>query len=461
MLVRLTPDEAAGEVRPTDSLGIPFGPGQPGAFLEALGRRTDWTHLRVLGAALQVKTELFSRPGVRYLSMFYDPSERRLRDSGAAVSFIPLDFRRNVPAYAVAKPRVMCTAAASPDSNQLCSLSLHAGATVEELHRAGADPDRLLVVEVSDRFPRTRGLPPEHGHALHLDEIDVLIETDREPPARDESVPTDRDRAIAEHVRAFIPDGATLQTGVGSIPSVVAALLAEGDGGDYGIHSELFTPGLMRLHQAGKVTNRKGQYDGVSVATFAAGTRELYEWLDGNDQVAFLPVDAVNSPGVIRRNRRCVTINGAISVDVYGQVVADTIHGNQYSGIGGHEDFVAGPGLSLEARSLLCLPSTVTLGGELRSRIVPWFEAGTVITTPRHQVDVIVTEYGSAELQGLTVRQRGEALAAIAHPDFRDELRAAARRASGGRSVLPKRADPDVGRRPDTASSRRNERADV
>jgi acyl-CoA hydrolase len=113
-------------------------------------------------------------------------------------------------------------------------------------------------------------------------------------------------------------------------------------------------------------------------------------------------------------------------------------NGNQYSGIGGHEDFVAGPGLSLEARSLLCLPSTITLGDELQSRIVPWFDAGTVITTPRHQVDVIVTEYGAAELQGLTVRQRGEALAAIAHPAFREGLRAAAQRASGGRSPMVK-----------------------
>jgi acyl-CoA hydrolase len=174
----------------------------------------------------------------------------------------------------------------------------------------------------------------------------------------------------------------------------------------------------------------------VSVATFAAGNKELYDWLDGNDEVAFLPVDVVNSPGVIRRNRLPVTINGAIAVDIHGQVVADTIDGAQYSGIGGHQDFVSGPGLLIAARSLLCLPSTVTLGDELHSRIVPWFDAGTVITTPRHQVDVIVTEYGTAELQGLTVRQRGEALAAIAHPAFREELRAAARRASGGRSPV-------------------------
>jgi acyl-CoA hydrolase len=200
----------------------------------------------------------------------------------------------------------------------------------------------------------------------------------------------------------------------------------------------MFTTGLMKLHQAGKVTNRKGQYDGVSVCTFAAGTKDLYEWLQDNREVAFLPVDLVNSPENIARNRAMVTINAALAVDIQGQVIADTINATQYSGIGGHEDFVSGPALELEDRSLLCLSSTFKRGDELHSKIVPWFDAGAVITTPRHQVDVIVTEYGAAELQGKTVHQRGEALAAIAHPAFREGLREAADRASGGRSpVLP------------------------
>ena len=145
----------------------------------------------------------------------------------------------------------------------------------------------------------------------------------------------------------------------------------------------------------------------------------------------------INSPDVISRNRLMTTINGAMSIDIHGQVIADTIAGRQFSGIGGHEDFVAGPALDLEDRSLLCLPSTVTIGEQVRSRIVPWFDAGAVITTPRHQVDVIVTEYGAAELQGKTIRGRGEALAAIAHPDFRDDLLAAAERASGGNAPFP------------------------
>ena len=429
--------EAAARLRPRDTLGIPLGPGQPPAFMAALGDRDDWEELRIGGALLLAWSEAYTHAGVHILSGFWGPVERALRDQGANISFAPADFRRFAPLLEQQRPRVMATVATPPDADGWCSLSLHAGGTYGELYRAAADPDRLLVVEVSERFPRTRGLPPEHRHAIRVDDVDVLIESAAEPFALPEAEPGDTDEAIAAHARRFIPDGATLQTGIGTIPSAIVARLAEGDGGDYGVHSEMFTDGLMALHDAGKVTNRKGQFDGVSVATFAAGSTELYEWLDANDEVAFLPVEVVNSPDLIGRNRTMVTINGALAVDIHGQVVADTIDGAQYSGIGGHEDFISGPALSLQDRSLLCLPSTVEIDGEVRSRIVPCFDAGAVVTTPRHQVDVIVTEHGAAELQGLTVRQRGRALAEIAHPDFRDELREAAERASGGRSAVP------------------------
>jgi acyl-CoA hydrolase len=430
-------DEAAARLAPTDTLGIPLGPGQPPAFLQALGRRTDWEDLRLYGALLAVGSDLFNHPNVHYLSGFFGPLERMLRDAGANIGFVPADFRRLAPLLEEQAPRVMTTVAAPPDSGGYCSLSLHSGGTLGELHRAGADPDRLLIVEVSEKFPSTHGLPPDHLHALHVDEIDVLVESDSAPLALPDPPPSEADRAIAEHAANFIPDGATLQTGIGSIPSTLVQFLAEGDGGGYGVHSEMFTTGLMRLHEAGKVSNQKGQFDGVSVTTFAFGTEELYAWLNGNQDVAFLPVDVVNNPDVIARNRAIVTINGALAIDIHGQVVADVLNGRQFSGIGGHEDFVSGPGLSLEDRSLLCLPATATVDGEVRSRIVPWFDAGAVITTPRHQIDVVVTEYGIAELQGKTVHQRGEALAAIAHPDFRDELLEAAERASRGASPLP------------------------
>ena len=437
MAERLTPEQAAARIGTSDTLGMPLATGQPGALLAALGERDDWEELHVYGALLAVGTALFNHPKVHYLSGFYGPIERMLRDSGANISFAPADFRRFKPLLRSIAPRVMLTAVSPPDADGYCSLSLHAGHSVDELHMAGADPERLLVAEASAKYPRTFGRAPDHMHRLHVDEIDWLIESEAAPLPLPDGEPTAIDKRIAEHAAAFVPEGATLQTGIGAVPSMIAAILATGEGGDYGVHSEMFTTGLMRLHEAGKVTNRKGTFDGVSVVTFALGSAELYEWLDGNEEVAFLPVEIVNSPERIAANRKLISISAAMAVDIHGQVVADTIGGRQYSGIGGHEDFVAGAGLELEDRSLLCLPATVETGGELRSRIVPWFDRGAVITTPRHQVDVIVTEYGAAELAGKTVHQRGLELARIAHPDFREELEEAAARASRGNAPFP------------------------
>lgn len=422
----LSAEEAAGLIEPADKLGIGLGPSQPPAFLAALGTRDDFTDLQINGALLTAYSEVFKKPGVVFKSGFLGPLERWLRDEGAKIEFIPADFRRFAPLLADERPRVMAVATAPPDADGWCSLSLHAGGTVAELHAAAADPQRLLIVEVSPKFPRTYGLSHEQNHAIHLDEIDVLIETDSEPIAVPPAETSDTDRAIAQHAVGFIPDGATLQTGIGSLPLAIAQHLAEGEGGDYGIHTEMFNDGLMQLHEAGKIANGKGLYDGVSVCTFAIGSRELYDWMHENRKLAFLPVELINDPHEIAKNRDVVTINGALSIDIHGQVVADTLGGRQFSGVGGAEDFVSGPAYARGGRSLVCLHSTAASGDHAINRIVPAHAPGAVITTPRHQIDVVVTEYGAAELEGLTVRERGLALAEIAHPDFRDEIRAAA-----------------------------------
>ncbi len=421
MAERLSPESAAALVRTVDVVGIPLGPGHPGGFLHALGARTDWEDLVITGALLTDFYEVFGRPNVRFLSGFFGPLERLMRDQGGAIEFVPADFRRFAPTLEGVSPRVMATAASPPDGEGYCSLSLHAGATVGQIESTADDPDRVLVVEASPRYPRTMGLG-EHGHRIHVDRIDVLVETEREPFVIGDPDPSDDERAIAELVASYVTEGCTLQTGIGGIPSTVAALLADGPVGALGIHSEMFTTGLMKLHQAAKVTNQKGLWDGVSITTFAAGTRELYDWLDGNDLVRFLPVHLVNSPELISRNRKMVSINGALAVDLAGQAVADTLGGAQFSGIGGHEDFVASSGLELEDRSLICLRSSTVVDGKRLSRIASQFPAGTIMTTPRHQLDVVVTEFGVAELRGRTVRERAQALAAIAHPDFRDQL---------------------------------------
>ena len=413
---------AAEQIRSVDEMALGLGPGIPGGLLEALGERDDFTDLHVFCALLTGWYPLFTKPGVKLLSGFYGPIERVLLGQGKDVEFVPSDFR-GFARVAEERPfRVMATAVAPPDENGFCSLSLHAGATVHALQRACESPDQLVIAEINRQLPRTMGLPPEHPHALHVDAIDVVYEVDRPIFALQEGDPSPVEIAIAEHASAFIHDGCTLQTGIGGIPNAVMKQLAAGDGGDYGVHSEMFTTGLMKLHQAGKVTNQKGIYDGFSPATFAAGTQELYEWLDGNDLVRFLPVDLVNDPSIIARNRDFVSINGALSVDLQGQLVADSIAGDQFSGIGGHEDFVAGAAAHTSDRSLICLPSTAGKGDARISRITAKHPAGTLVTTPRHLTDVVITEYGAAELHAKTVRERAEALAAIAHPAVRDAL---------------------------------------
>jgi len=422
---RLTPAEAAALVRPRDRLAVPLGPGQPAAFLHALGERDDFEDLHVFGALLTGLYKVFTRRGVHLRSGFFGPVERGLRQSGFDVQFVPADFRRFSHIVRDFRPRILSVMAAPPDEKGMISFGLHAGAGVDELFAVSRDPDRLLVVEINPRVPRTLGMPPEHPHAIHVDQVDVLVESDAPLFELPDHAPDEVERAIAAIVSRYVPDGATLQTGIGGIPSAVAEILATGPGGDYGLHTEMFTTGCLRLHQAGKVTNRKGQYDGVSIVTFAAGPRELYEWLDGNESVRFLPIEYVNDPAIIARNRRFVSINGALAVDSRGQIAADTIDGRQFSGIGGHEDFLQGAAYSEGGRSLVCLPSTARVGDRVVSRIQAQFAAGAVVTGPRHQVDIVVTEHGAAELAGRSVAERAEALVAIADPQFRDALRAA------------------------------------
>jgi acyl-CoA hydrolase len=415
--------EAAALLRPTDTFAVPLGPGQPGALLHALSARDDFESLTVFGALLLELHPLFAKPGVRLLTGFFGPAERALRAAGHDVQFVPGDFRRFAGMIEDLAPRVMATAVAPAGPDGRYSLSLHAGATVEALRRCGADPQRVLVAELNRGLPRTVGLPPQHSHSLAPDEIDFLVESDRPARTLPDPEPSERERAIASHVAPYVPERATLQTGIGGVPSAVASLLASGGGSEYGIHSEMFTDGLMRLHRAGKVNNRhKGVYDGFSVCTFALGTEELHAWLHENEDVRFLPVDLVNDPSTIARNRRMISINGALTVDLSGQVVADTIEGRQHSGIGGHEDFVGGASLERDDRSLVCLPSTAKVGDRVVSRIQATLPRGSIVTTPRHQLDVVVTEYGAAELRGRTDAERARALVAVAHPDVREQL---------------------------------------
>ena len=279
----MTPEDAAALLHPVDTIGMGLGPCHPQAFLEALGTRNDWENLRINGAFLGAFTDLFNHPNVHFLSLFWGPLERLLQASGANIGFAPADYRRFAPIIERARPRVMTTIATPPDAEGNCSLSLHGGHTIRELQRAAADPDRLLIVELDDAYPRHLR-PPAAVPARdprRRDRRGRALVGPAGPPARGASPGGGggdrRAHQRADPGRRDDPDRLRRRS-----PRRSSSVLAEGDGGDYGIHSEMFTTGLMDLHQAGKVTNQKGQFDGVSVTTFAGGSPELYEWLDGN-----------------------------------------------------------------------------------------------------------------------------------------------------------------------------------
>ncbi|HUV57798.1 MAG TPA: acetyl-CoA hydrolase/transferase C-terminal domain-containing protein [Acidimicrobiales bacterium] len=423
----LSAEDAAELIQPTDSIGFGIITGTPVAMLRALSQRSDWTDLRISGGLVLGAFDVFRHPNVHYRASFYGGAERQFAAEGADTQHIPSFFRHYGLLIQHMNPRVMLAPASMPDANGRVSLSLYNGAHHEELVRAARDPKRLLIVECSPHYPRTHALA---GHENHLDlaEIDVIVYTDEYPTVFANDPGTPEDFQMAAHAAAFIRDGSTLQTGIGAVPSLVAQALARGDGGDYGVHSEMFTDGLYQLIAAGKVTNQKKSINpGVAVITFAAGTRDMYDFIDDNPTIGVAPVFYTNNPHVIAQNHRMVSINSALEVDLHGQIVADTLGPRQYSGVGGHQDFVEGTSLSLEHTSLICLQSTAVVGGELKSRIIGDMTPYSVVTSPRQLAGVIVTEFGAADLRGLTVRERAEVLVEVAHPQFRDELASTAR----------------------------------
>lgn len=418
--------EAVGLVHPDDTLAVPIITGQPAAFLAGLAERTDYRKLSIFTGLLTEPYAVFQQPGVRLISGFFGPIERLLKSMGVAVHYLPADFIGWERYARLAHPRVLASAVAPMDRHGFLSFGLHAGASFNAFLEAARDPHRLAIAEVYRDMPHILGLGRYGGHRIHISEVDCVVESDRSLFELPETPVTDEDTAIARHVERLIENGSTLQIGIGAVPNIVAQLLAAGAKGDFGIHTEMISDAVMHLHRAGKITNHKGIHDGFSVGTFAAGSKELYQWLDHNPEVRMLPVAQVNDPAIVRRNRMMVSINGALAVDLSGQVMADTIGPRQYSGVGGHELFVIGAHDSAGGKSTICLHSTARVGDKPMPTIVPYLPLGTPVTTPRHHVQYVITEYGVADLGMLTDVERAHALIEIAHPDSREELRVAA-----------------------------------
>ena len=415
--------EAVDLIKVDDTLAAPIATGQPATFLNGLAERSDYRGLTLFTGLIIEPYAVLQQPGVRLISGFYGPIDRMLKSMGANVEYLPADFLGWERYARLAAPRVVVSALAPMDAHGYLNFGLHAGASFNAFLDAARDPNRLAIGEVNSSMPHVLGLGRYGGNRIHVSEIDCIIESDRPVFELPEQPVTEEDKAIAQHVEQLIENGATLQFGIGGVPNIVAQLLAAGQKGDFGIHTEMMVDGIMHLHQAGKISNHKGVYDGFSVATFGAGSRALYQWMDRNPEVRMLPVAQVNDPAIIRLNRRMVSINGALSVDLSGQVMADTVGARQYSGVGGHELFVIGAHDSEGGKSIICLHSTARADGKTISTIVKSLPCGTPVSTPRHHVQYVVTEHGVANIGMLTDVQRAAALAEIAHPDFRDELR--------------------------------------
>ena len=304
-----------------------------------------------------------------------------------------------------------------PDRHGFCSLG-----TSVDASRAAVQMARSVVAELNPRMPRT------HGDTLvHVDRIGFAVEVDYPLPEHPAAPPSDIERAIGRHVAGLVQDGATLQMGIGSIPDAVLAAL---DGHrDLGIHSEMFSDGVIDLVERGVVTGTaKRTHPGKIVASFLLGTRRLYDFVDDNPQVALVDVAYVNDTAVIRRNPKVTAINSALEIDLTGQVAADSLGTRQYSGVGGQMDFIRGASLSPGGKPVIALPSVTSKGAP---RIVPLLQPGAGVVTTRAHVHWVVTEHGVAHLYGKNLRQRARALITVADPRHREGLERAAQERFG------------------------------
>ncbi|RJR30064.1 MAG: GNAT family N-acetyltransferase [Candidatus Latescibacterota bacterium] len=298
---------------------------------------------------------------------------------------------------------------APPDNYGFCSL----GVSVD-IVKAAAENAKLVVAEVNRRMPRTLG-----DCFIHLKDIDHIVESDVPLPAWLPPEPDEVADRIGQNVAHLVRDGATIQAGIGMIPNAILSHLR--DKRDLGVHTEMFSDGIIDLVETGVVTNaRKTLHQGKIIATFCMGTQRLYDFVDDNPLIEFHPCDYTNDPFLIARNDNMVSINAAIQIDLTGQVCADSIGEYFYAGIGGQVDFVRGAARSKGGKPVIVLPSTAKKGTV--SRIVPFLDQGAGVVTSRGDVAYIATEYGICNLHGRNLRERALALIGVAHPDFRDEL---------------------------------------
>jgi acyl-CoA hydrolase len=406
-------------ISPGDRLILNANCGEPQTLAEALTdlapdlRDVEVVQLLALSKADYVRPDL--QQHVRLNALFIGPGVRNAVNAGDAdytsvfLSEIPDLFQSGQLPLDVALVQV-----SPPDEHGFCSY----GVSVDIIKPA-AESAKVVVAEVNPRMPRTLG-----DAFIHVNKLSCVVESDRPVLELPRPSFTEVHRRIGKHIAELIDDGDTLQLGIGAIPDAVLSQLK--DKRDLGVHTEMFSDGVMELVEEGVVTGeKKSLHKGKIVTSFIMGSRQLYDFVDNNPIIEMHPSEYTNDPFVIAQNDNMVSINSAISIDLTGQVNSDSIGTTFYSGIGGQVDFVRGAARAKNGRAFIAFPSTAK-GGEV-SRIVPILEPGAGVVTSRGDVHYVVTEYGVAYLHGKTVRERAKALINISHPKFREDLERFAR----------------------------------
>lgn len=421
---RLIPaEEAAAKVLSGQRIFLTGNCSTPQVFLEALVDRyeevdnVEVAQLLGLGPGDYITPEMAQH--IRINSLFIAPNVRKAINDGLAdftpvlLSEVPHLFLKNRLPLDLAVIQV-----SPPDEHGFCSYGVEVGVT-----KSAAESAKMVIAEVNPRMPRTLG-----DSFIHVNQIDFFIDVDYDLPELPVTPPSEEQDRIADHIAPLIPDGATLQMGIGGIPDAVLRRLINHK--DLGVHTELFSDGVMDMIERGVINNaRKTIHPGKVVAGFVLGqSRALYDYINDNPFFEFHPTEYVNDPFIISQNYQMTSINSAVEVDITGQVCADSIGPMFFSGAGGQLDFVRGAARSDGGQTYIALPSTAKRGQ--MSRIVPQLKPGAGVVTTRYDVHYVVTEFGAVNLWGATMAERVKAIISIAHPDYRDELMAYAREQS-------------------------------
>lgn len=389
------------------------GAATPLTLLDAINaRRADFRSLEFTGISTY-GGHLFENPyfgdHFYFNSLFVSDNIRRLVNSGAG-DYVPI-FLSEIPSLfgqGILPLDVALVHVSAPDKHGYCSLG-----TSVDIARSAIDNARYIIAQVNPNMPRTHG-----DGMVHLSAFHAIVEVNDPLPESVPAAPGAISRKIGAHCAALIEDRSTLQMGIGNIPDAVLSFL--GNHKDLGVHTEMFSDGLIPLLEKGVVNNKfKKKHRGKTVTSFALGSRRLYNFVDDNPTINFLDISYVNDPGVIRANPKVVSINSAIEVDLTGQVCADSIGSMQYSGVGGQVDFMRGATLSEGGKPIIAISSTTATG---QSKIVPFLKQGAGVVTSRAHVHYIVTEYGVADLFGKNLYQRACEMIKIAHPDHREDI---------------------------------------